>query len=54
MPKKEKPKQESLASYIANFAKPEVPLLQPLLDDFASELRKYKEYWKKKREQYKM
>ena len=52
--KTEKPKQESLASYLANFGMPEAPLLQPLLDDFASELRKYREYWKKRREQYKM
>ena len=43
-----------MASCLANFGMPEVPLLQPLLDDFASELRKYREYWKKRREQYKM
>ena len=43
LPKKEKPKQESLASYLANFEKPEVPLLQPLLGDFVSKLRKYRE-----------
>ena len=50
--KKEQPKQKSLASYLENFGKPEVPLLQLLLDDLASELKKYREYWKKRREQY--
>ena len=52
--KKEKPEQDSLASYFANFGIPETPLLQTLLDDLASELRKYREYWKKRREQYKI
>ena len=51
--KKEKPKQESLASYLANFEMPEVPMLQFLVEDFSSELRKCREHWKKKREQYK-
>ena len=41
--KKEQPKQKSLASYLENFGKPEVPLLQLLLDDLASELKKYRE-----------
>ena len=53
-PKKKKPEKESLASYLAKFEMPEVPLLQLLLDDVASELKKYREYWKKRREQYKM
>ena len=53
-PIREKPKQESLASLLANFTMPAVPLLQSLFEDFASELKKYKEYWTKKREQYKL
>ena len=32
---------------------PEVPLLQSLLEDVAAELSKYRQYWKKRREQYK-
>ena len=53
-PIREKPKQESLASLLANFTMPAVPLLQSLFEDFASELKKYKEHWTKKREQYKL
>ena len=42
-----------MASYLANFGVPEVPLLQSLLEDVAAELSKYRQYWKKRREQYK-
>ena len=47
-PKKKKPEKESLASYLAKFEMPEVPLLQILFEDVASELKTYREYWKKK------
>ena len=52
--KREKPKQESLVSFLANFTMPAVPLLQSLFEDFASELKKYREHWKKRREQCKV
>ena len=51
--KQDEPKQGSLASYLANFEMPKVPLLQSLLEDVAAELRKYREHWQKRREQYK-
>ena len=51
--KQDEPKQGSLVSYLANFGMPKVPLLQSLLEDVAAELRKYREHWQKRREQYK-
>ena len=51
-PTKEKPQQESLASYLAAFEKPEVPLFQELIYDLISEIRKYRKYWKDRRERH--